>query len=73
VKEVLGQFENHLKIPMSANIRSFNIANSVALSLESQKTDCGKSILIDKFLLNLELRNHKLPFLTIKDNMFILE
>jgi tRNA (cytidine/uridine-2'-O-)-methyltransferase len=29
-KEVLGQFENHLKIPMSANIRSFNIANSVA-------------------------------------------
>jgi tRNA (cytidine/uridine-2'-O-)-methyltransferase len=28
--KALGQFENHLKIPMSANIRSFNIANSVA-------------------------------------------
>jgi tRNA (cytidine/uridine-2'-O-)-methyltransferase len=29
-KEVLGQFENHLKIPMSNLIRSFNIANAVA-------------------------------------------
>jgi tRNA (cytidine/uridine-2'-O-)-methyltransferase len=28
--EVLAQFENHLKIPMSNLIRSFNIANSVA-------------------------------------------
>lgn len=29
-QEVLAQFENHLKIPMSNLIRSFNIANSVA-------------------------------------------
>lgn len=29
-KEVLSQFENHLTIPMSKLIRSFNIANSVA-------------------------------------------
>ncbi|MEM0543502.1 tRNA (cytidine(34)-2'-O)-methyltransferase [Flavobacterium sp. j3] len=29
-EEVLNQFENHLKIPMSNLIRSFNIANSVA-------------------------------------------
>ena len=28
--EVLEQFENHLTIPMSNKIRSFNIANSVA-------------------------------------------
>jgi tRNA (cytidine/uridine-2'-O-)-methyltransferase len=35
-KEVLGQFENHLKIPMSANIRSFNIANSVAFIGEAK-------------------------------------
>lgn len=28
--EVLSQFENHLTIPMSNLIRSFNIANSVA-------------------------------------------
>lgn len=28
--EVLHQFENHLKIPMSGSIRSYNIANSVA-------------------------------------------
>ena len=35
--EVLGQFENHLKIPMSTNIRSFNIANSVAFVLGEAK------------------------------------
>ena len=29
-QDVLNQFENHLKIPMSNLIRSFNIANSVA-------------------------------------------
>lgn len=29
-QEVLAQFENHLKIPMSNLIRSYNIANSVA-------------------------------------------
>ncbi len=29
-QDVLAQFENHLKIPMSNLIRSFNIANSVA-------------------------------------------
>lgn len=29
-EEVLDQFENHLKIPMSNKIRSYNIANSVA-------------------------------------------
>lgn len=29
-QEVLAQFENHLKIPMSKLIRSYNIANSVA-------------------------------------------
>lgn len=29
-QEVLDQFENHLKIPMSNLIRSYNIANSVA-------------------------------------------
>lgn len=29
-QEVLSQFENHLTIPMSEKIRSYNIANSVA-------------------------------------------
>jgi len=29
-EEVLNQFENHLTIPMSDKIRSYNIANSVA-------------------------------------------
>ena len=29
-KEILARFENHLTIPMSKLIRSFNIANSVA-------------------------------------------
>ncbi|WP_367757723.1 tRNA (cytidine(34)-2'-O)-methyltransferase [Flavobacterium sp. WC2430] len=36
-KEVLAQFENHLKIPMSTNIRSFNIANSVAFVIGEAK------------------------------------
>lgn len=36
-EEVLSQFENHLKIPMSTNIRSFNIANSVAFVIGEAK------------------------------------
>lgn len=36
-KEVLGQFENHLKIPMSNLIRSYNIANSVAFVIGEAK------------------------------------
>ena len=36
-EEVLVQFENHLKIPMSTNIRSFNIANSVAFVIGEAK------------------------------------
>ena len=34
---VLEQFENHLKIPMSDKIRSFNIANSVAFVIGEAK------------------------------------
>ena len=36
-EEVLNQFENHLTIPMSKLIRSFNIANSVAFVLGEAK------------------------------------
>lgn len=36
-KEVLDQFENHLTIPMSKLIRSFNIANSVAFVIGEAK------------------------------------
>lgn len=36
-EEVLLQFKNHLKIPMSENIRSFNIANSVAFVIGEAK------------------------------------
>ena len=36
-QEVLDQFENHLKIPMSNLIRSFNIANSVAFVVGEAK------------------------------------
>ena len=36
-EEVLGQFDNHLKIPMSNLIRSFNIANSVAFVIGEAK------------------------------------
>ncbi|MEC5166194.1 tRNA (cytidine/uridine-2'-O-)-methyltransferase [Flavobacterium sp. PL11] len=35
--EVLAQFENHLTIPMSKLIRSFNIANSVAFVIGEAK------------------------------------
>ena len=36
-EEVLEQFENHLTIPMSNLIRSFNIANSVAFVIGEAK------------------------------------
>jgi tRNA (cytidine/uridine-2'-O-)-methyltransferase len=36
-KEVLEQFKNHLTIPMSKLIRSFNIANSVAFVIGEAK------------------------------------
>lgn len=36
-KEVLDSFENHLTIPMSKLIRSFNIANSVAFVIGEAK------------------------------------
>lgn len=35
--EVLSQFQNHLTIPMSNKIRSFNIANSVAFVIGEAK------------------------------------
>ena len=36
-QEVLEQFENHLTIPMSPLIRSFNVANSVAFVIGEAK------------------------------------
>lgn len=36
-KEVLARFENHLTIPMSTLIRSYNIANSVAFVVGEAK------------------------------------
>ena len=39
--EVLVQFENHLTIPMSTKIRSFNIANSVAFVIGEAKRQIG--------------------------------
>jgi len=36
-EDVLAKFENHLKIPMSNLIRSFNIANSVAFVIGEAK------------------------------------
>lgn len=36
-KEILDRFENHLTIPMSKLIRSFNIANSVAFVVGEAK------------------------------------
>jgi tRNA (cytidine/uridine-2'-O-)-methyltransferase len=36
-EEVLNLFENHLKIPMSSLIRSYNIANSVAFVVGEAK------------------------------------
>jgi len=40
-KEVLDQFDHHLKIPMSKLIRSFNIANSVAFVVGEAKRQIG--------------------------------
>lgn len=40
-KEVLDRFENHLTIPMSGLIRSFNIANSVAFVVGEAKRQIG--------------------------------
>ena len=36
-KEILARFKNHLTIPMSNLIRSFNIANSVAFVVGEAK------------------------------------
>lgn len=38
---VLSQFENHLTIPMSSLIRSYNIANSVAFVIGEAKRQIG--------------------------------
>jgi len=43
-EEVLNRFENHLTIPMSKLIRSFNIANSVAFVVGEAK----RQIAVDK-------------------------
>ncbi|GAA4025703.1 tRNA (cytidine(34)-2'-O)-methyltransferase [Flavobacterium cheonhonense] len=40
-EEVLAQFENHLTIPMSKLIRSYNIANSVAFVVGEAKRQIG--------------------------------
>ncbi len=32
-KEIIAQFENHLTIPISSFVRSFNLANSVAFAI----------------------------------------
>jgi tRNA (cytidine/uridine-2'-O-)-methyltransferase len=39
--EILARFENHLTIPMSKLIRSFNIANSVAFVVGEAKRQIG--------------------------------
>lgn len=43
-KDVLHRFENHLTIPMSKLIRSFNIANSVAFVVGEAKRQIGLKI-----------------------------
>ncbi|UOE36882.1 tRNA (cytidine(34)-2'-O)-methyltransferase [Chryseobacterium oryzae] len=40
-KDILDRFENHLTIPMSNLIRSFNIANSVAFVVGEAKRQIG--------------------------------
>ncbi|SDG79224.1 tRNA (cytidine/uridine-2'-O-)-methyltransferase [Flavobacterium omnivorum] len=40
-EEVLNEFPNHLTIPMSSLIRSFNIANSVAFVIGEAKRQIG--------------------------------
>lgn len=44
-QEILAQFENHLTIPMSNLIRSFNIANSVAFVIGEAKRQISKGSL----------------------------
>lgn len=46
--EVLSQFENHLTIPMSNLIRSFNIANSVAFVIGEAKRQISVKRLLVK-------------------------
>ncbi|RUT68902.1 tRNA (cytidine(34)-2'-O)-methyltransferase [Flavobacterium cupreum] len=43
-QEVLARFENHLTIPMSKLIRSFNIANSVAFVVGEAKRQIGLKV-----------------------------
>lgn len=43
-EEVLNEFPNHLTIPMSSLIRSFNIANSVAFVIGEAKRQIGLKI-----------------------------
>lgn len=43
-EEILSLFENHLTIPMSKLIRSFNIANSVAFVVGEAKRQIGFKI-----------------------------
>ena len=43
-QEVLAQFENHLTIPMSKLIRSFNIANSVAFVVGEAKRQINSKL-----------------------------
>jgi tRNA (cytidine/uridine-2'-O-)-methyltransferase len=43
-KDVLNRFENHLTIPMSKLIRSFNIANSVAFVVGEAKRQIGLQV-----------------------------
>lgn len=43
-EDVLSRFENHLTIPMSKLIRSFNIANSVAFVVGEAKRQIGLSL-----------------------------
>ena len=44
-EEVMARFENHLTIPMSPLIRSYNIANSVAFVVGEAKRQIGLKIL----------------------------
>ena len=43
-EEVMARFENHLTIPMSPLIRSYNIANSVAFVVGEAKRQIGLKI-----------------------------
>ena len=40
-KEVLEQFSNHLTIPISEHVRSYNLANSVAFVIGEAKRQIG--------------------------------